>query len=71
MVRTTRIGYIRRDETALNILGHYGGGPDNKPHADLTALKKLKDSKLDQMDTDTDSRTAGLIMYIFEHRSDC
>ena len=51
----------RRNETALNILGHYGGVPDNKARADLTALKKLKDSKLDKMDTEPDSRTAGLI----------
>ena len=51
----------RRNETALNILGHYGGAPDNKARADLTALKKLKDAKLDKMDTEPDSRTAGLI----------
>ena len=52
----------RRDEAALGILGQYSGLADNKNgRADLTALKKLKDSKLDKMDTDPDSRTAGLI----------
>ena len=52
----------RRDEAALGILGQYSGLADNKNNrADLTALKKLKDSKLDKMDTDPDSRTAGLI----------
>jgi hypothetical protein len=47
-------------KTALDVMG--GGRYDQKQRSDdLSSLKKLKDAKLDRMDTEPDSRTASLI----------
>ena len=49
-----------RSQAALDMLG--GGTADMKhTKADVTSIKKLKDAKLDAMDTHPNARTAALI----------
>jgi hypothetical protein len=51
---------LKRNQSATDLLG--GGTVNMKPaNVNVSALKKLKDAKLDKMDMEPDSRTATLI----------